>query len=130
MATATIGEETALVPQAGESEADFSLRVHQALAGEMGTDRAQELAFQVWDEVHGEHPLLETAQRQFQPDRFTRTHWNPLFSEHTTTSQKTVRGTDGKPKLEKQTTISPEPCAAKDPTRPIPSATRLARRLS
>jgi hypothetical protein len=106
MSTGFAMGERALIPEPGETEAGFSWRVHQALHDELGTDGAQSLAFSLWDEHHGEHPLLGIASGRFGREQFQRTELSPIFSEHTSTAEKRIVDPEtGQPEIKRVTTI-------------------------
>jgi len=81
----------AIRPTQGESEEDFIVRAHHALAGQI-PDPAQrnQAVWQAWDSTMG-NQMFEQASRYFSAEQYSPTEPRPFFMEH----EKVNYGPDG-----------------------------------
>ena len=81
----------AIRPEQQESEEDFIVRAHHALASGMADPSERNQAvWQAWDQSRG-NPLLDQAQRYFSTEQYAVTAPRPFFMEH----EKVNYGADG-----------------------------------
>lgn len=79
-----------LIPNENETQPQFAIRFHEAMAGEMpDTSKRNKACFAVWDEHRGEDPTIsELVESRFTPDQYQRLHNVAMFHEHTVPAQK------------------------------------------
>lgn len=81
----------ALQPQRGESEEDFIVRAHHALASHIpDPSQRNQAIWQAWDGSMG-NPLLDQAAQYFGAEQYNGTEPRPFFMEH----EKVNYGADG-----------------------------------
>lgn len=86
------------IPSAKESENDFIVRAHKALAREIpDTDRRNAAVFTAWRQSRGLGELEKKACEQFDDQTFTHRRDVPVFTEHEYTRK--LRNPDGSPKV-------------------------------
>jgi len=79
-----------LIPNENETQPQFAIRFHEAMAGEMpDTSKRNKACFAAWDEHRGEDPTIsELVESRFTPDQYQRLHNVAMFHEHTVPAQK------------------------------------------
>lgn len=78
-----------IIPEQNETQPQFAIRFHEAMAGEMpDTSKRNKLCFQTWDENRGDDPTIsELVESRFTPDQYQRLNNVAMFHEHTVPAQ-------------------------------------------
>jgi hypothetical protein len=79
-----------LIPNENETQPQFAIRFHEAMADEMtDTSKRNKACFAAWDEHRGDDPTIsELVESRFTPDQYQRLHNVAMFHEHTVPAQK------------------------------------------
>ena len=78
-----------LIPNENETQPQFAIRFHEAMADEMtDTSKRNKACFAAWDEHRGDDPTIsELVESRFTPDQYQRLHNVAMFHEHTVPAQ-------------------------------------------
>lgn len=78
-----------VIPNENETQPQFAIRFHEAMAGEMtDTSKRNKACFAAWDEHRGEDPTIsELVESRFTPDQYQRLNNVAMFHEHTVPAQ-------------------------------------------
>ena len=79
-----------VIPNENETQPQFAIRFHEAMAGEIAdTSKRNKACFAAWDEHRGDDPTIsELVESRFTPDQYQRLHNVAMFHEHTVPAQK------------------------------------------